>query len=97
MATYISLVKYTQQGISRIKESPSRLDDAKKSYESMGAEIKQFYLVTGQYDIVVIFEAEDNATAAKVALATGSLGNVKTETLLAFTEDEYQKIIGELP
>lgn len=97
MATYIALANYTRQGIEKIKESPARLDGAKKSFKAMGAEIKAFYLVTGRYDIVVVFEADDDTTAAKLALATGALGNIRTETLRAYTEEEFRNIVGSLP
>ncbi len=97
MAAYISLISFAQKGIENIKESPARLDAAKRLYKSMGAELKQFYLTLGRYDAVVIAEAPDDETAAKVALAIGSAGNVRTETLRAFTEDEYKKIITGLP
>ncbi|HLF73090.1 MAG TPA: GYD domain-containing protein [Anaerolineales bacterium] len=97
MATYISLIKYTQQGIQNIKDSPARLDAAKKAFQGMGAEVKQFYLVMGQYDLVILFEAPDDETAAKLVLATGSLGNVSTQTMRAFTEDEFRKIVAGLP
>jgi uncharacterized protein with GYD domain len=88
MATYIMLVKYTQKGIENIKQSPARLDGVKKTFKAMGAQMKEFYLVTGRYDIVVVLEAPDAETAAKCALDLGSKGNVTTETLRAFTEDE---------
>ena len=97
MATYINLVRFTQQGIQKIKESPTRLEAAKQAFRAVGAEIKEFYLVMGQYDIVLIVEAPDDETMAKATLAVGSLGNVRTETLRAFTEDEYRKVIADLP
>ena len=97
MTTYIMLARFTQQGIQHIKESPNRLDAGKKAFRSMGAELKEFYLVSGQYDIVTIFEAPDDETMAKVVLALGSKGNVQTETLRAFTEDEYVKLVSDLP
>jgi uncharacterized protein with GYD domain len=97
MATYIILLHYTQQGVQNIKESPARLDAAKKAFRAMGAELKQWYLVMGQYDAVVVAEAPDDETAAKLALAIGSLGSIRTETLRAFTEDEYRKLIAALP
>lgn len=97
MATFITLLKYTQQGITRIKESPARLDAARKAYAAMGGNMRGFYLTLGRYDAVVISEAPDDETAAKIALATGSLGNVSTETLRAFTEDEARKLIAALP
>jgi uncharacterized protein with GYD domain len=97
MPTYISLVSFTQQGIQKIKESPARLDAAKKAFKAMGGELKHFYLTLGRYDIVLISEHPDEETAARAALATGSLGNVRTETCRAFTEDEYRKLIKSLP
>ena len=97
MATYVSLISYAQKGIENIKQSPARLDAAKRRYKSMGGELKQFYLTLGRYDAVVIAAAPDDETVAKVALALGSAGSVRTETLRAFTEDEYKKIIAALP
>ena len=97
MATYISLLSYTQQGIQNIKDSPSRLDSAKKAFEAMGAKVVAFYLVMGQYDIIMVTEAPDDETVAKLALSIGSLGSIRTQTLRAFTEDEYRKVIASLP
>jgi uncharacterized protein with GYD domain len=97
MATFITLLRFTPQGIGDIKESPKRLDAAKQVFRGMGAEIKQWYLVQGQYDAVVIGEAPDDETAMKLALLINSQGAVRTETLRAFTEDEYRKIIAALP
>ncbi len=97
MATYITLVRWTEKGIENVKESPNRLDAAKKLFQAAGAELKEFYLVQGRYDIVVLSEAPNDETVAKIALALGSRGAVRTETLRAFTEDEYRKIIAALP
>ena len=97
MATYIALINYTQQGIQNIKESPARFDAAKKAIQSMGADIKQVFLTMGQYDLVIIAEAPDDETMAKFVLATGALGNVRTQTLRAFTEDEFRKLVAGLP
>jgi len=112
MATYITLLKYTEQGLKTIKESPSRLERAKQLLKSLGGELKSFHLVQGRYDAVVISEAPNdevvtkfalvsgflgNARTEKFALVSGSLGNVRTETLRAFTEDEYRKIVSALP
>ena len=97
MATYISLLKYTEKGAAAIKESPARVDAAKKLFHSMGAELKHFYLVMGQYDAVVVTEAPNDEVVARLLLATGALGNVTTQTLRAFTEDEFRKIVGSLP
>ena len=97
MATYIMLHRYTQKGIENIKQSPARLDAVRKAFKAMGAELKQVYLVAGQYDLVTISEAPNLETIAKCSLDLGSKGNVTIETLCAFTEDEYRKIIGALP
>ena len=97
MPTYILLLRFTQQGIEKIKESPARLDAAKKAFKSLGAELKEFYLVTGAYDAVIIAEAPNDEAIAKLALSTGALGNVRTETLRAFREGEYRNIISTLP
>ncbi len=97
MATYIVLAKYTHQGITNIKQSPDRLDQTKQAVQSLGAEIKAFYLTMGQYDIVSLVEAPDDETMARLALALGSGGYVSTETLRSFSEDEFRNIIAQLP
>jgi uncharacterized protein with GYD domain len=97
MPTYITLLRFTEQGIKNIKESPARLDAARDLFKTFGAELKSFYLVNGRYDAVCIAEASDEAALAKVVLSLGSKGNVRTETFRAFNEDEYRKIIGSLP
>ena len=97
MPTYITLLQYTQQGAEKIKDSPTRLEAAKQSVRAMGGQLKAFYLVMGQYDAVVISEAPDDETAARFALATAARGYVRTETLRAFTEEEYTKLIASLP
>lgn len=96
MATYITLLQYTQQGMKNIKQGPDRLDAAKQAYKAVGAEIKDFYLTMGQYDAVVVSEAPDDETTAKIALTIGSQGNVQTQTFRAFSESEYRKIISAL-
>ena len=97
MATYVSFLKYTEQGIKNIKESPSRVEKARQLIKSLGGELKAFYLVQGLYDALVIAEAPSDDIVAKFALARGSTGNVRTETTRAFTEDEFRKIITGLP
>jgi uncharacterized protein with GYD domain len=97
MATYIVLLRWTQQGIEKVKESPARQDAAKQAAQAMGIEIKALYLVMGQYDQVGIAEAPDDETVAKLSLALGAQGNIRTETMRAFTEEEMRKIIGSLP
>ena len=97
MATYIILINYTDQGIRNIKDSPKRLDAAKKMLKTMGGEIKDFYLTMGTYDLAIVAEAASDDVITKFALASGSLGNIRTTTLKAFPEAEYRKIIAALP
>ncbi len=97
MATYITLLHFTQQGIKNIKQGPERLDAAKQLFKSPGAHIKDFYLTMGHYDAVVISEAPDDETTSKIALIIGSQGNVQTQTFRAYPESEYRKIISALP
>ncbi|MHC4228569.1 MAG: GYD domain-containing protein [Planctomycetota bacterium] len=97
MPTYITLARWTQTGIKNVKESPNRLDAAKNAFQEAGAELKEFYLTMGQYDMVAIGEAPDDETLAKLNLALGSTGAIRTETLRAFTEEEYRKIIAAMP
>ena len=97
MARYIILCNYTQKGIENVKQSPTRLDAAKKAFQSIGGELKEFYLVMGRYDMVVVADMPNDEAAAKLALAIGSGGALRSETLRAFTEDEYRKIVSALP
>lgn len=96
MAEYIMLFRYTQQGISKIKDSPQRVKDAKKLFEAAGAKIKAFYAVLGQYDTVCVVEAPDNETITRISLKVSSLGFVHAETLPAFNENEFTTIINKV-
>jgi uncharacterized protein with GYD domain len=96
MPTYISLCRWTQQGAQTIKESPKRLDAAKKALAADGIKLLNFYLVTGAHDIVIISEAPNDEAMAKSMLRTLSQGGITTQTSRAFTEEEYRKIITSL-
>ncbi len=96
MATFVCLLNYTDQGIRNIKESPARLDAAKRAFQAAGGELKQWYLAMGRHDAVIVAEAPDDETVAKLLLSIGALGNVRTETLRVFTESEYRKIVASL-
>ena len=96
MTTYVMLANWTEQGIQKAKDSPRRLDAAKKALKDMSGELKSFYLTMGDYDMVVIFEAPDDAVAARFSLQLGMLGNVRTRTLKAFPEAAYREIINSL-
>lgn len=97
MAIYITLINYTPQGIQNIKDSPKRLDAARELARKFDMDMKEFYLTMGQYDAVAVSEAPNDEAAAKFALAVGSLGNVRTTTLRAFSESEFRSLIGALP
>ncbi|WP_242342797.1 GYD domain-containing protein [Anaeromyxobacter terrae] len=97
MPTNVSLLRYTEQGIRNVKEGPARLDAAKKAFKAAGGELKQFFLLMGHYDMLVVWDAPDDETAGKIILALGSLGNVRTESFRAFPEAEFRKLIAGLP
>lgn len=96
MTTYVVLLNWTEQGIKNVRESPKRLDAAKKVLSEMGGTFKDFYLTMGEYDMVAICEAPDDAVAARFALTLGTQGNVRTRTLKAFPEAAYRELIGTL-
>ena len=97
MPTYITLFQWTQKGIENVKDSPKRLDRAKEVIKAAGGKMQAFYLTMGQYDGVTISEAPSDEVFAKTMLALASVGAIKTQTLRAFTEEEYRKLIGSLP
>jgi uncharacterized protein with GYD domain len=97
MATYIVLGKYTQQGITNIKQGPQRVEAARSAIEAAGGKMPGFYLTMGQYDFVAIMECPDDETMTRAILTVASSGNVSTETLKAFPEADYRRIIGALP
>jgi uncharacterized protein with GYD domain len=96
MPTYIALINFTQKGAEAIKDGPKRLDAAKQRFRDAGAELKAFYLVTGQYDAVSIIEAPNDEVVAKLAMGTAALGFVRTQTCRAFPEEEYRKIAASM-
>jgi len=96
MPTFITLLRFTQQGIEKIKEGPGRLEQAKAAIKASGGELKSFYLTMGQYDAVVISEAPSDEAYTTTILGIAAAGAVRTETLRAYTESEYRKIIAAL-
>src|SRR5260370_34153376 len=88
MPTYISLCRWTVQGATAIKESPARLDAAKKAFAKAGIKVLSFYLTTGTHDMVMMTEAPDDTAIAKAMLSTISKGAITTQTSRAFTADE---------
>jgi uncharacterized protein with GYD domain len=97
MPTYVTLVRWTDQGIRNVKDAPKRVEAFETAVKGAGGKLKDFYLVMGEYDLVVVTEAPNDETVARLTLATGMMGNVRTTTMRAFTREETTKIIGSLP
>lgn len=93
MTTYVSLMNYTPQGLHEIRRSPERLDAARKDLEEMGGKILDFYLLMGEFDALLVYEAVDDAVSARFQLLLGSKGNVRTHTMKAFPEAAFREII----
>ena len=96
MTTYIMLANWTDQGVRAVKDSPRRLDAAKKALKDMGGEIKAVFLTMGDYDLVALYDAPDDAVAARFTIQLGMTGNIRTRTLKAFPEAAYREIINSL-
>lgn len=96
MPTYIVLASFTEQGIRNIKDSPKRADAFKEMAKKSGAAVKELFWTLGQYDIVSIVEAPDDETMTAIGLSAGKLGNVRTQTLRAFTPADMQGILGKV-
>jgi len=97
MATYMTFVKWTDQGIKHAKDAPKRLDAFEAAVKAAGGKLKDVYLVTGEYDLIVITEAPNDEVVARLSLATAMQGNVRTVTARAFTREETTRIIAGLP
>ncbi|MEP6565874.1 MAG: GYD domain-containing protein [Mesorhizobium sp.] len=96
MTTYILLMNWTEQGARNVRDSPKRLDAAKKQLGDMGGSFKAFYLTMGECDMVAVVEAPDDAVLARFALMLATGGNIKTRTLKAFPEFAYREIVASL-
>ena len=96
MPTYVALANWTEQGARTVHDSPRRLDAARKMLEDMGGKFTSFLMTMGEYDIVLVYEAPDDAVAARFTLLLGRQGSVRTETLKAFPEQAYRAIIESL-
>ena len=94
--TYIMLANWTDPGAQKVKELPRRVDTARKALADMGGEFKGLYMTMGDYDLVAVYEAPDDAVAARFTLLLGMLGTVRTKTLKAFPEAAFRQIIASL-
>jgi uncharacterized protein with GYD domain len=97
METYVILGKYTEKGAANIKEGPARIQAARQAVEAAGGKWLGWYLTMGQYDFVVISQAPNGQAVAGLMLAIGSQGNISTQTLRAFTEEEFKGLVASLP
>lgn len=96
MATFIVLGCFTDQGMRTIKESTKRADAFKEMAKKTGATVKDVYWTLGQFDIVAICDAPDDQTASALAFSVGALGNVRTQTLRAFSQADMSSILGKM-
>jgi uncharacterized protein with GYD domain len=96
MATYIVLVNYTDQGLRNVKETTKRVDAYQARAQKAGVTTKEIYWTLGQYDMVSIVEAPNEEAVTSVLLSAGSLGNVRTQTLRAFSAEEMGRIISKM-
>ena len=94
--TYVMLANWTDQGARQVKESPRRLDSAKRSLNEMGGEFRSIYMTMGEYDLILVYDAPDDAVAARFTLLLAQMGSVRTRTLKAFPEAAYREIINSL-
>jgi uncharacterized protein with GYD domain len=96
MASHVSLIQFTDQGIRNIKDTIKRGDAAMAEAQKMGMKIIEEFWTMGAYDVIVLFDAPDDETMTAFALKVGSLGNVKTETLRAFRKEEMEGILAKI-
>ena len=97
MATYITLINLTEQGVKTIKDLPARLAAGRQAFEANGGKLLQYYLTLGAQDAVVVYELPDDERAASVALQQAGLGNLRTTTMRAFTEAEIPGVLSKMP
>ena len=96
MPSYVMLANWTDQGLKAIAEGPRRLDTAKKTLADMGGQFRTLYMTMGQYDLIGIYDAPDDAVAARFVLLLGQLGNIRTTSMKAFPEEAYRQIVHSL-
>jgi uncharacterized protein with GYD domain len=96
MPTYIVLGQFTDQGIRTVKDSPKRAEAVRETAKKFGATVKDLYWTLGQYDVVTVIDAPDDAALTGLLLTIGGLGNVRTQSLRAFGADEIGRIIGRM-
>jgi uncharacterized protein with GYD domain len=96
MVTYVVLAKFTDQGIRNAKESPKRAEAFREMAKTFGVTVKEIVWTQGRYDVVTFIEAPDESSAMSLSLSLGALGNIRSETLRAYSADEMTKIVGNM-
>jgi uncharacterized protein with GYD domain len=96
MPNYVMLANWTEQGMRAIDDTPKRIDAARKTLEDMGGRFLSVFMTMGQYDLVITYDAPDDAVAARFSLILGKLGNVRTVSMKAFPEEAYRQIVNTL-
>lgn len=95
MASYITLINWTDQGIKNFKDTVDRYEAAQEAMAAMGVSFKDVYWTVGAYDIVGIVDAPDDETATAALLAVGGQGSIRTATMRAFSADEMKSVIAK--
>jgi uncharacterized protein with GYD domain len=93
---YIGLINWTDQGVKNVKDSPDRAQAFEKMATDMGCTVHGLFYTMGRYDIAVRVEAPDDATMSAALLKVAQLGNVRTETLRAYTAEEFAGILAKM-
>ena len=96
MATYIVLSSFTDQGVRNVKDTTKRSDAVRELAKKFGVTVKDIFWTLGRYDVVAIFEAPDDASMTALGLAIGAGGNVRTQTLRAFSREEMNGVLAKL-
>jgi uncharacterized protein with GYD domain len=97
MPTYIGLLKWTEQGAKNAKDALKRNQEGRAEIERVGGRLIGSWWTQGAYDAVIVVELPDDETMSAMAIALGTQGNVRTETMRAYGADEMQRILGKLP
>jgi uncharacterized protein with GYD domain len=96
MATFISTIKFTQQGMQHIKDTCKRANALKTTAKKMGVKVQDTFWTLGPFDGLIVFDAPDEETATALMLHLGTLGNVQTTTTRAFTATEMEKVVAKM-
>jgi uncharacterized protein with GYD domain len=96
MAMYVVLFNFTDQGIRNVKDTTKRAAAFKEVAKSAGVSVKEMYWTLGQYDLVAIIEAPDDGVVTALGLGLGKAGNVRTQTLRAFSQAEMEAILSKV-